>query len=248
MIRPIPTFELVGMPGSGKSTLTPLIRSALLESGFKVNGPARLDKGEAETRIKREDRRLWADSRVYLDAVVRVRHEAGHGSPEKLNEVVSELWFSKVYAGRAAQRSRDPVFFEEAMLHELWRMTHLLRGTDEGRRIVRHLWSRVPKTSTVIKLEVSPAVRSRRMRSKNSLGPINRHLAEHSPESEVWVETEKVYDDLVRRATRLRRRLVTLSNDADGDQDAVVERMISVVAGALSGRPAAYRSSSNPSR
>lgn len=249
MIRRPPTFELVGMPGSGKSTITPLVREYFGTAGLPIESPVQLEKGEAEARLREEDPRLWSDSRRFLDAVVALRHAEGHGSPEKLSALVSNLWFGQVHAARVAHRGTAAVFFEESMLHELWRMTHLLRGTDEGEIVVRQLWPQIAKCSTVIKIDVHPEVRHRRMKSKARLGPINRHLAQHAPDSPLWVDTERSYDELIRRSTRFWRRLVVVPNHEDGAEERVAWEVVDAVVSRL-GRDvrSAYRSSSNPSR
>lgn len=223
-------IEVVGMPGSGKSTVLPLVRQAILAEGMPVEAPVELRRGEAEAHLRRDVPDLAKRVDPYLAEIVVRRVRAGHGTAEKMDRVVREVWFSKLHAVREAANSTSIVLFEEGMIHECWRMAHLLRGTGLDRTFLKEMWPHMITARTVIELVALPETRHDRMRTKRSLGPVNRELAAAGPQDRLWQDTERLYRRLARRAVRFRRgRLVTVDNDVDGAPQRAVEQILTVL-------------------
>lgn len=225
------------MPGSGKTTLAPAIRQRLDELDLPVATPETPAREAAEEYFRTTAPRFWERSNRYLDVAASLRHEAGHGPVERLVRQGRDLWFGRAYAAERAHRDGACVFFEESTVHELWRLTYLVQARGLARAAERDLWSGLTRSGVVVKIAATPATRRRRMTQKAKLGPINRDLAAHAPDSDLWRRSEAGYDRLIRRATRFRSRLVVIDNERDEGAAAAASAVVDVIRRALDGAP-----------
>ncbi len=219
-------FELVGMPGSGKSTIFALLKERLAQSGGGVAVVADLPPGEAEEYVRGELPALWEASMPFIEAVGARRAEMGHGPVEKMTRMASRLWFGRAAMVHQADARRGVTLLEEGTVHELWRLAYLLRGTGRDVEAVRELSRLMPRSTAVLHIDAGEETRARRMAGKAKLGPINRDLAVHGPGSQVWSETGAVYERLLREAGRWPRRRVRLANDGDQDLPTVSDEIL----------------------
>lgn len=225
------SFELAGMPGCGKSTLFRLVQSRAAAQSPPIAVLATVPAMEALEYVEKNLPVLWRRSEAFVNAVGRRRSELGHGSIERMTRSTAELWFGRVALVHQANRGKGASLLEEGTVHELWRLAYLLRGTPFERSVLQVLGPLLPRSSVVVHVVASAETRFRRMSTKRSLGPINRDLAAHGPESDVWREWGATYDRLARQAGRWPRSRLVLRNDVDGAEEAIAETLVRTLQG-----------------
>jgi thymidylate kinase len=181
----VPSVELAGIPGGGKTTLLKEIRRPLREAGIHVHGnPERAESPPVGWRPSGFER---------AERLIRRCDQA-----DKLRQLTRRVWWR--------MENEPNGFHAEAMVHQAWRIGWL-SGRDP-----RRLVPVMPITDIVIVIGVDPSIAAQRVRGKDSPGPINRALA-HSPPA-TWAEVVASYERLLKLVAK-RTRLLRIVNDGD---------------------------------
>ena len=205
-------LELLGVPGSGKTSLYADVRAMLAEAGVKLRRP-KVPEHDALIELYQTDRREFFDASMrYLRSSVQHRVNSSGGDPKDLLREHAHLWFARCYEVESALERPGVQLLEEGTVHELWRQYFFMRDAPFARWWTRQLWRTMPHCTGAVLVQATPQAAVRRIAGKRKLGPINRNLAAHSPTGDLWRQTDASYHRLAARALRRPTALVVDNN------------------------------------
>lgn len=221
-------FELVGLPGSGKSTVFRILGESL-RAGRDLRA-GHLPSLEVAIRyFSNLDPDLLGLADRACSEVVTFRVSRG-----ELDRASMHAFHLRDLIGRAcevavAESERAAVILEEGTVHQTWRLGQLLREADLPRSFFREVWCAMPLPSFALELVASTEVRHARLSGRRTFGPVNRVLAREDPMSPLWVQAGADYDEVVNLAVRRGMRVYRVDNDGDKTPEQAASDVLSLV-------------------
>ena len=174
-------IELWGYPGSGKTTISNILKSKAVVDV--------IDLWDPEQNILAHPIRAYHTMRE----IQSLREPSARHAVQERNLERLALRQCVSFSGRTRA-----TLIEEGITHEIWRLLF----SDPS--MVDLLWWRRFLSYAgpiVVVLETSPETACRRIQTKSNPGPLNRELMRHSVESPRWKQAVRAYDEVLHGLT-----------------------------------------------